>query len=63
MMNSCQGCKYWSERVAQAGAGLDHDEVEAMCMHEKEAVLKYTYLGCEDYEAGQALDDPARERG
>ena len=57
---SCEGCKYWSEMVAESIGG---GPVKALCMRECGANLPHAarmvYMGCEHREIGPALDDPA----
>jgi hypothetical protein len=53
--NSCEGCRFWSERIARSGPGLVF--VEALCLcEEAEHRGDYVYRGCGMYEAGEPID-------
>ena len=58
-MRSCEGCKFWSERVADAiGCG----PVRAYCLNERNTAKGYearmVYRGCELHEVGDPIDAP-----
>lgn len=55
-MNSCEGCKYWSEMIAESRAA----GVYAMCLHPA-MPRDYTRRGCERREVGEPVDIPARK--
>lgn len=53
---SCEGCMFWSELIARSIGGRP---LEALCLN---LVARnygiYTHAGCDDFEAGPAIDDP-----
>lgn len=55
---TCEGCRYWSERMAQT---TERGFVEAMCLH-PDRPRAFMRAGCRGYVAGEAidLDDQAR---
>ena len=56
-MKKCEGCKYWSELMAQGN--IDNTAVEAMCLCLGTARYgKYTILrqNCDFYEEGEPID-------
>ena len=56
-MKRCDGCKYWSERLAHSLGGAP---VEAMCLCEKGPnYSRYVRLGCNHYAPGLPIDDPS----
>lgn len=63
MSRSCEGCRYWSEMVAESIGG---GPVKAMCLlpgtSARAFEARMTWRGCESYEAGVAIDDPTRPR-
>jgi hypothetical protein len=53
-MNSCNGCKYWSEMIAHS---IDGGPVEAMCFNKLSPNHNlYTLWGCRCKEEGIAQD-------
>jgi len=57
-VNDCDGCKWWSELVAQQ-IGLD--PMEAMCLNPvSPRYQRMVHDGCECCEHGRAIDDPSR---
>ena len=54
---TCDGCKFWSELIAQAIGGRD---VEALCLNpESHRYNKMVNGGCDKHVAGRAIDDPS----
>lgn len=58
MRRSCEGCRYWSELIAESIGG---GPVKALCLHPKRK-QSMTYRGCEQYEAGRPVDLDIAER-
>lgn len=57
-MKSCEDCKWWSELCAQS---IGCDAVEALCLNPgSPRYQQMTRKGCDQYEAGRAVDDPCR---
>lgn len=54
--DGCEGCKYWSEMLAEARGSV----VVAMCLH-PERKRDYTSRGCEKREVGEPVDLPTRD--
>lgn len=53
-MRSCDGCKYWSELIAQSVGG---GPVEAMCLNKESTnSQEMVHGGCDYYEVGAAVD-------
>ena len=58
-MGSCEDCKWWSECCAQS-IGLE--PMEALCLNpESPRYNRMVYQGCDQYQAGRAVDDPSRQ--
>ncbi len=56
-MGSCNGCKFWSERLAQSN---ELGNIEALCLSsDSPHAGRWVLGGCRSYEAGAAIDDPA----
>lgn len=57
---SCEGCKFWSDLVAESVGG----RLRALCMHESvkgwSNAMRMTYAGCGYREEGEPLDSPSR---
>ena len=52
---TCEGCKYWSERLARSLGG---GPVEAMCLNENSShIMHYVHYGCKKHTPGPAVDD------
>ncbi len=50
---NCDGCKYWSELMAQFVDGV----LKAMCLNEdSDKYQKYSKMGCEKKVAGPPVD-------
>lgn len=60
-MTSCEGCKFWSEMVAES-IGLG--PIKALCLHEQTASWpmadRMVSGGCADREDGTPIDMPGR---
>lgn len=56
----CEGCKFWSELVAQTD---ERGFVEALCLH-PDRPRTFTRTGCRDHVDGVALDhiEPIKKR-
>lgn len=59
--NSCDGCKFWSEMVAEGTVG---GPLKALCLnykgpHHSEMV----HRGCSKYEQGPSIDNPSIQDG
>ena len=61
MMNSCDGCKWWSELVAaQEGTG----PMKAMCLNpDSPCYQRMEWRGCRKCESGRPVDDPCSTTG
>lgn len=58
---SCDGCKFWSELIAEAVGG---GPLKAMCLNSDSVYSQeMTYQGCTKFELGPSIDDPDREGG
>lgn len=56
MRQTCEGCKFWSELIAQS---TDDMETEALCLNERSTFRgKFVRNGCDEYVVGRAIDDP-----
>lgn len=52
----CDGCKWWSEMVAQS---LGCGPIEAMCLNpESSEYQRMIRDGCSERKSGRAVDDP-----
>lgn len=60
-MKTCEGCRFWSEMVAEARGS----RVYALCLHESKRNTTHdermVHRRCEHYEEGVAIDDPRRD--
>lgn len=57
-MNSCDGCKWWSELVAQQ---IGDGPMTAMCLNTQSPdCQKMVWRGCDEREFGTAIDCPVR---
>jgi len=55
---TCRGCKWWSSRAAMSD---DYGGIDAACLNpESRQYPRMVKGGCEEYEAGMAVDDPSR---
>ncbi len=55
--DTCDGCKFWSELIAQAIGG---GPVQAWCLNPDSPMYhRYAHLGCEKHTPGRAIDDPS----
>ena len=53
-MKSCEGCKYWSDRLAMSLGG---EPIKAYCFNKQSAnYSKYVLLGCDQKEEGTPID-------
>jgi hypothetical protein len=60
-MNDCDGCKWWSERIAQA---IGNDPMEAMCLNiDSPKYNRMVHTGCKLHTPGRAIDDPCFAAG
>ena len=56
-MDNCDGCKWWSERIARSIGG---GPMEAMCLNvHSPCYNRMVCGGCTFYRSGRAIDDPS----
>lgn len=56
-MNDCDGCKWWSERIAHSIGG---GPIEAMCLNcDSPNYNRMVHSGCKLHSPGRAIDDPS----
>ena len=61
MSKDCDGCKFWSERIAQSIGG---GPVEALCLNQESMHKgRMVHRGCDKYSPGRAIDDPCPTAG
>ncbi len=59
----CEGCKFWSEMIAESKGG---GPLKAMCLNDKASCYQdMVHEGCNNREEGPSIDEPgySQDRG